>query len=103
MKKQIQITVVIEVEEIEGEQMEVATAYVHGTGVRGVCQVIGGGVDTETKAAEAARAAVRKHRGIIGDDLTEELTQPKGAALRAVETQGDDYAPDSLLGCIAGR
>ena len=99
MKKKITVQVVIEIELIDGEPFEVATGHVAGTGVRGVCQVIGGG-DTETKAAEAARAAVRKLREITGDDFTEELTFPP--KLRAVESQAC-FGPDTLLGCIAGR
>ena len=75
MPSPIQISITIETEDIEGHTMEVATAHVVGTGVRGIVRIIGGG-DTETKAAEAGRAAIRKYREIIGDDTNDEISNP---------------------------
>ena len=72
----IQISITIEPEDIEGHTMEVATAHVLGTGVRGVVRIIGAGTDTETQAAEAGRAAIRKYREIIGDDTNDEISNP---------------------------
>ncbi len=75
MPSPIQISITIETEDIEGHTMEVATAHVVGTGVRGIVRIIGGG-DTETKAAEAGRAAIRKYREIIGNDTDDEISNP---------------------------
>ena len=76
MTKPIQISITIETEDIDGHMLEVATAHVLGTGVQGVVRIIGGGADTETKAAEAGRAAIRKYREIIGNDTDDEISNP---------------------------
>ncbi len=76
MPKPLQISITIETEDIEGQMIEVASAHVLGTGVHGLVRIIGGGADTETKAAEAGRAAIRKYREIIGDDTNDEISNP---------------------------
>jgi len=84
-QRTIHVDLTLTLDDFDGELREVAHAHVRGYGVRGFCTAIGG--DTETKAAEAARAAVRKLRAIEGDDLTEELTRKAPAKPPAQEPE----------------